>query len=523
MKKLIQFKNIVKAFDNQIVLKGINLDIYENEFVTLLGPSGCGKTTLLRILGGFLEADEGTVIIDGKDISNIPAYKRDINTVFQKYALFPHLNVYDNIAFGLKIKKQSNDIIEQKVNRMLSLVGLEGFGKRDVTLLSGGQQQRVAIARALVNEPNVLLLDEPLGALDLKLRKEMQIELKRIQQEVGITFIFVTHDQEEALTMSDKIVVMKDGEIQQIGTPTEIYNEPINEYVAKFIGESNIIDAIMKEDYLVNFDDHDYKCVDFGFKKNELVDVVIRPEDIDIVPRNKGIINGEVKSVLFKGVHYEIVVETASGTSKTVTMHVLGNKDVVNENAKEKISASNFYMDLEDVKTLSDSEVIARANAQAWTFDDEDVSLTNVEYDVLEKTGVYPCTFKTSKGTQITVNITVVEPIYTEDKINEEAVQAFDFYKTVDEIKESIALDTDLKRWANATAWSLEDESPVEIWDVKYDFDDEDIKEGDYKITFSTMGRELKIHTTEYKEEGQKVGLSFSPEDIHVMSKLGSY
>ena len=309
MKKIIQFKNIVKSFDNQIVLKGINLDIYENEFVTLLGPSGCGKTTLLRILGGFLDADEGQVIFEGKDICKVPAYQRDINTVFQKYALFPHLNVYDNIAFGLKLKKISKDIIEQKVKRMLSLVGLEGFDNRDVTLLSGGQQHRVAIARALVNEPKVLLLDEPLGALDLKLRKEMQLELKNIQQEVGITFIFVTHDQEEALTMSDKIVVMKDGEIQQIGTPTEIYNEPINEYVAKFIGESNIIDGVMKDDYLVNFDDKDYKCADYGFRKNENVDIVIRPEDIDIVPKNKGLMNGEVKSVLFKGVHYEIIVD----------------------------------------------------------------------------------------------------------------------------------------------------------------------------------------------------------------------
>lgn len=523
MKKLIQFKNIVKSFDNQIVLKGINLDIYENEFVTLLGPSGCGKTTLLRILAGFLEADEGHIIIDGEDISNIPAYKRDINTVFQKYALFPHLNVYENIAFGLRIKKISEDIIEQKVKRMLSLVGLEGYENRDVTAMSGGQQQRVAIARALVNEPNVLLLDEPLGALDLKLRKEMQIELKKIQQEVGITFIFVTHDQEEALTMSDKIVVMKDGEILQIGTPIEIYNEPINEYVAKFIGDSNIMDGIMKKDYLVSWDDQDYKCVDHGFRSNELVDVVIRPEDIDLVPRNKGIMNGEVKSVLFKGVHYEIIVETASGTSKTVTMHVLGEKDIINENAKEKIIASNFYMDLEDVENLTDTEVIARANAQAWTFDDEDVSLSSVEYDVKEKVGVYPCTFKTNKGTNITINIAVVEPIYTEDTFNEEAVQAFDFYKTVDEIKESIALDTDLKMWANAQAWSLEDESPVEIWDVTYDFESDDIVEGDYSITFSTKGREMKIHTTDYKEEGQKVGLLFTPEDIHVMSKTGTY
>ena len=307
MKKLIEFRNIVKNFDGQIVLKGINLDIYENEFVTLLGPSGCGKTTLLRILGGFLEQDEGHVIFNGEDISGVPAYQRPINTVFQKYALFPHLNVYDNVAFGLKIKKMSKELIEPKVNRMLQLVGLDGYQKKDVTLLSGGQQQRVAIARALVNEPDVLLLDEPLSALDAKLRKEMQKELKRIQQEVGITFIFVTHDQEEALTMSDKIVVLKDGLIEQVGTPTEIYNEPANRYVANFIGESNIIDGVMKKDYLVSFDKKNFECVDFGFKPNEPVDVVIRPEDIDIVPRGKGKLNGQVISTLFKGVHYEII------------------------------------------------------------------------------------------------------------------------------------------------------------------------------------------------------------------------
>ena len=235
MKKLIQFKNIVKEFDGQLVIKGINLDIYENEFVTLLGPSGCGKTTLLRILGGFLTPDEGKVMFDGVDIAELPPYKREINTVFQKYALFPHMNVYDNVAFGLKIKKEPKDVIEQKVNRMLKLVGLEDYGQRRVTEMSGGQQQRVAIARALVNEPSVLLLDEPLGALDLKLRKEMQHELKKIQQEVGITFVFVTHDQEEALTMSDKIVVLNAGEIQQVGSPTDIYNEPANEFVARFI------------------------------------------------------------------------------------------------------------------------------------------------------------------------------------------------------------------------------------------------------------------------------------------------
>ncbi|NLK36833.1 MAG: ABC transporter ATP-binding protein, partial [Epulopiscium sp.] len=318
MRKLIQFKNIVKEFDGQLVLRGINLDIYENEFVTLLGPSGCGKTTLLRILGGFLTQTEGQVLFDNEEITNVPPYKREINTVFQKYALFPHLNVYDNIAFGLKIKKEPKDIIEQKVKRMLKLVGLEEYEKRSVTAMSGGQQQRVAIARALVNEPMVLLLDEPLGALDLKLRKEMQQELKKIQQEVGITFIYVTHDQEEALTMSDKIVVMKDGEIQQVGSPTDIYNEPVNEYVARFIGESNIIEGVMLRDYEVMFEDKKFECVDYGFAENEPVDIVIRPEDLDIVKKHEGKLKGVVKSVLFKGVHYQTIVETKAGTSITV-------------------------------------------------------------------------------------------------------------------------------------------------------------------------------------------------------------
>lgn len=520
MKKLIQFKNVVKSFDHNVVLKGINLDIYENEFVTLLGPSGCGKTTLLRILGGFLEPNSGEVIFDGENILGVPAYRRNLNTVFQKYALFPHLNVYENIAFGLKIKKMSKDIIEQKVLRMLSLVGLEGYGNRDVTLLSGGQQQRVAIARALVNEPEVLLLDEPLGALDLKLRKEMQKELKRIQQEVGITFIFVTHDQEEALTMSDKIVVMRDGDILQVGSPTEIYNEPDNEYIAKFIGESNIIDGVMKKDNLVSFDDADYNCVDKGFKQNENVDIVIRPEDIEIVRRNNGLLNGEVKSVLFKGVHYEVIVETVSGTSKTVKMHVLGNKDVKNEEAKEYISASNFYVDIEDIAELTDTEIIARANAQAWDFDDEYVSISSVEHGTITKKGTYPCTFLTSKNTNVTINISVIDGKYSEDIAHDAAVSAFDFYKTVDEIKESIALDTDLKKWANAQAWSIEDESPKEIWDVKYDFDDENITEGVYDITFATKGREFIIHTTKLQEEGKKVGLVFNEDDIHVMRKV---
>ena len=310
MKKLIQFKNIVKDFDGQLVLKGINLDINENEFVTLLGPSGCGKTTLLRILGGFLDQTEGSVYFEDIEISNLPAYKREINTVFQRYALFPHMDVYDNIAFGLRIKKLDESSIKQKVERMLKLVNLEGYEKRAVTLLSGGQQQRVAIARALVNEPMVLLLDEPLGALDLKLRKEMQIELKKIQKEVGITFIYVTHDQEEALTMSDKVVVMNNGEIQQIGTPIDIYNEPENRFVADFIGESNIIEATMIEDYKVSLDGKELDCVDYGFGENEAIELVIRPEDIDIAEPNQGVFNGVIKSLVFKGVHYEYSIET---------------------------------------------------------------------------------------------------------------------------------------------------------------------------------------------------------------------
>lgn len=275
-KKIIELKNLSKNFDDNQVLKGIDLNIYENEFLTLLGPSGCGKTTILRIIGGFEEPSHGQVLFNGKDIAKVPPYKREVNTVFQKYALFPFLNVYDNVAFGLNIKKTDKKEIEKKVIKMLELVGLKGFEKRDVTSLSGGQQQRVAIARALVNEPKVLLLDEPLGALDAKLRKGMQAELKKIQKEVGITFIFVTHDQEEALSMSDTIVVMNDGVIQQIGTPMDIYNEPENRFVATFIGESNIIEGVMPKDCMVIFDDVEWECVDKGFKENEEIEVVLR-------------------------------------------------------------------------------------------------------------------------------------------------------------------------------------------------------------------------------------------------------
>lgn len=318
-KKIIELKNISKNFEDQQVLKGIDLNIYENEFLTLLGPSGCGKTTLLRIIGGFEEPSNGQLIFDGKDISKVPPYKREVNTVFQKYALFPFLNVADNIAFGLNLKKMDKDVIEKKVSRMLELVGLKGFEKRDVTLLSGGQQQRVAIARALVNEPKVLLLDEPLGALDAKLRKDMQTELKKIQKEVGITFIFVTHDQEEALSMSDTIVVLNDGVIQQIGTPMDIYNEPQNRFVAEFIGESNIIEGNMIKDCLVNFDGIDWECVDKGFKDNEDIEVVLRPEDMDVVELEAGKVSGTIISKVFMGVHYEYLVETKNRNYKVHT------------------------------------------------------------------------------------------------------------------------------------------------------------------------------------------------------------
>ncbi|WP_041138587.1 spermidine/putrescine ABC transporter ATP-binding protein [Beduini massiliensis] len=308
MKKLIQLKNLTKEYGGQVVLKGINLDIHENEFLTLLGPSGCGKTTTLRIIGGFEEKSGGDVLFDDVDISSLPPYKREINTVFQKYALFPHMNVFQNIAFGLNLKKIDHSIVEQKVTKTLKLVGLSGFEKRAIDQLSGGQQQRVAIARALINEPKVLLLDEPLGALDLKLRKEMQLELKKIQKEVGITFIYVTHDQEEALTMSDTIVIMNDGMIQQIGSPTDIYNEPENRFVAQFIGDSNIVEGVMLKDYLVKFDGQEFDCVDYGFDDNEEVDVVLRPEDLDIVELGQGKMSGEVETIIFKGVHYEITV-----------------------------------------------------------------------------------------------------------------------------------------------------------------------------------------------------------------------
>jgi spermidine/putrescine transport system ATP-binding protein len=361
---LIKLIDLTKEFNGQVVLRGIDLEIDAQEFVTFLGPSGCGKTTTLRIIGGFVEPSQGDVLFQGISILGIPSHKRPTNTVFQRYALFPHLDVYDNVAFGLRVKQEAlgrftrlkdlkhtlkldaqmqglsnadfkilyqekkeaflkniqkiKEEMDEKVRKYLKLVDLEGYENRRIHKLSGGQQQRVAIARALINEPKVLLLDEPLAALDLKLRQEMQYELKEIQRRSGITFVFVTHDQEEALTMSDKIVVMNHGEIQQVGTPVDIYNEPVNKFVASFIGESNIIEGIMKTDFLVQFDDQDFVCVDKGFALNEKVDIVIRPEDIDIVDVEKGFVRGVVTDVVFKGVHYEIDVKTSK---RTYTIH----------------------------------------------------------------------------------------------------------------------------------------------------------------------------------------------------------
>ena len=308
-KTIIALKNISVEFDGEKVLDDLNLSIRDGEFVTLLGSSGCGKTTTLRLIAGFLEPDSGEVFFDGKSMNGVPPYKREVNTIFQRYALFPHYNVYENIAYGLRVRKVPEKQIREQVTEMLRLVNLQGFEKRNVTRLSGGQQQRVAIARALVLKPKVLLLDEPLAALDLKLRKDMQQELKNIQKQLGITFVFVTHDQEEALSMSDTVVVMNEGKVQQIGTPIDIYNEPQNAFVADFIGESNILDGVMKSDYMASFSGKTFTCVDAGFAQDEDVDIVVRPEDVDIVKPENGMLRGVVTSVTFLGVHFEIIVD----------------------------------------------------------------------------------------------------------------------------------------------------------------------------------------------------------------------
>ena len=372
-RKIIELKNISKSFDGQKVLDNINLYINDNEFLTLLGPSGCGKTTTLRIIGGFETADEGDVIFLGDRINDVPPYKRSVNTVFQRYALFPHLNVFENVAFPLREKRVPKAEINERVHEMLKLVALSGFEKRSVSSLSGGQQQRVAIARALVSRPKVLLLDEPLAALDLKLRKDMQQELKKIQKATGITFIFVTHDQEEALSMSDTVVVMSEGRIQQIGRPIDIYNEPKNAFVADFIGESNILDGVMLRDRRVSFAGHVFDCVDSGFEPKEPVDVVVRPEDVDIVPEEKGMLKGVVTSVTFLGVHYEIIVDIQGfkwmiqttdfvDVDEHIGLHI--EPDAIHIMKKSEYSGmfgdySSFSMELDEIGELEQIEELA--------------------------------------------------------------------------------------------------------------------------------------------------------------------
>ena len=385
MKKIIELKNVTKSFDGQVVLDDINLDIYDNEFLTLLGPSGCGKTTTLRLIAGFESADQGDIIFLGEDIKDVPPHKRNVNTVFQRYALFPHLNVFENVAFPLREKRVPRAEIEEKVNEMLKLVALSGFEKRSVTSLSGGQQQRVAIARALVNSPKVLLLDEPLAALDLKLRKDMQSELKKIQKATGITFVFVTHDQEEALSMSDTVVVMSEGRIQQIGTPVDIYNEPENAFVADFIGESNILDGVMLEDNKVRFHGHVFTCVDGGFAPKEPVDVVVRPEDVDIVPEDKGMLKGVVTSVAFLGVHYEIIVDingfkwmiqTTDFVDVDEHIGLYIEPDAIHIMKKSAYSGmfgdySSFSMEMDEIGELEDTDLTELGEVAAAESEDE--------------------------------------------------------------------------------------------------------------------------------------------------------
>ena len=373
MSKLIELKNVSKSFEDNTVLKNINLYIRDKEFVTLLGPSGCGKTTTLRIIGGFETPDEGDVYFDGKKINDLPPYKRTVNTVFQKYALFPHLNVFENVAFGLRLQKLPEKEIRSRVMEMLELVNLRGYERRTSTTLSGGQQQRVAIARALVCRPRVLLLDEPLGALDLRLRKDMQAELKRIQQQLEITFVYVTHDQEEALAMSDRVVVMDKGVIQQIGTPEDIYNEPENAFVADFIGESNIIDGVMLDDYLVEFCGRRFPCVDSGFGRNTPVDVVVRPEDIDIIPYESGHIKGTVVSATFKGVHYEFIID------------VDGFKWLIQSTDYQQVGSEvAFVINPEDIHIMRKSEysgVFGDYSTFSAEYDEDSGSQTEAETD----------------------------------------------------------------------------------------------------------------------------------------------
>ena len=384
---IINLEHVSKSFGDKTVLDDINLYVKKGEFITFLGPSGCGKTTLLRIIAGFLGADSGTITMEGKDINGIPPYMRPLNTVFQRYALFPHLDVYDNIAFGLKLKKVPEEEIEQKVSKVLKLVSMTDYEDRDVNSLSGGQQQRIAIARAIVNQPKVLLLDEPLSALDLKMRKDMQIELKEMHRKLGITFIYVTHDQEEALTLSDTIVVMNEGKIQQIGTPTDIYNEPQNEFVADFIGESNILNGTMLEDRKVSFIGHEFDCVDEGFGQNVPVDVVVRPEDIYIMNNTEAAqFTGKVKSCIFKGVHYEMFVETDFGFEMMIQDY----------NAFEVDSTVGMLIKPQDIQVMHKKCLFNTFEGVMTS--DSTVEILGAEYEC-------PVTEGVSKGDEVTVEV----------------------------------------------------------------------------------------------------------------------
>ncbi len=384
---IIRLDHITKSYGDKVVLDDINLEIKRGEFVTLLGPSGCGKTTTLRLIAGFLTPDQGAVMMEGKDISDVPPFRRPLNTVFQRYALFPHLDVYDNIAFGLKLNKTPEDEIDKRVRKVLKLVSMTDYEERDVDSLSGGQQQRVAIARALVNQPKVLLLDEPLAALDLKMRKDMQIELKEMHKELGITFIYVTHDQEEALTLSDTIVVMNEGRIQQIGTPTDIYNEPQNEFVADFIGESNILNGTMLGDRRVSFIGHEFDCVDEGFGENVPVDVVVRPEDIYILTRLDGAqFSGTVKSCTFKGVHYEMFIDTDNGSEIMVQDY----------NAFEVGSTVGLLVKPQDIQVMHKPRL--RNTFEGEMVDETHVSFLDGEFECLAQPGL-------QAGDKVTVEV----------------------------------------------------------------------------------------------------------------------
>ena len=456
---IIRLEHVSKSFGDKKVLDDINLYVKKGEFITFLGPSGCGKTTLLRLIAGFLAADSGVITMDGKDLNGVPPHQRELNTVFQRYALFPHLDVYDNIAFGLKLKKVPEDEIDRKVSKVLKLVSMNGYEDRDVNSLSGGQQQRIAIARAIVNQPKVLLLDEPLAALDLKMRKDMQIELKEMHKQLGITFIYVTHDQEEALTLSDTIVVFNEGRIQQIGTPTDIYNEPHNEFVADFIGESNILNGTMLEDRKVSFIGHDFDCVDEGFGENVPVDVVIRPEDIYIMNNTEAAqFTGKVKSCIFKGVHYEMFVDTDEGYEIMIQDY----------NAFEPGSVVGMLIKPQDIQVMKKSCLMN--SFEGTMTSDESVSMLGGEYDCPKTEGIF-------KGDRVRIDV------------------AFDRIDLLDN-------DQDAPVTGNVAF-------------ILY-------KGNHYHLTVITdSGEHVLVDTNDVWDKNDMVGVKILPEDVHI-TKIGS-